>query len=607
MDRSEQKVFNPDDAFFVIDSDHLPDVQSALYGFTFAKDRTIVDSLAGLRGEAPGQDGAYVYISREDGRITVTQDFIGCYGLYLFRSKDYFAISNSFQYLVDHVKQSWPLNINWEYADYLLAADLCASVYGETMISEITMLDRCAVVEIDIAQKQFMLRYMDYRENTVDPASPEGLAILDAWQEKWADRIRYIYQAYGNIRTDISGGFDSRETMALFLSSGIDLNQILIFSKDDTLHTHKEDFEIASQIAAHYGFFLNNHQNLVSDPVPFDTRDIWAVSFYTKLGFHRQLFFKNSRHNLRQFMFTGNGGENIRDYWREDEEAYIEKALKRCDAFALSPEICGRLKASTRNVISRTFAAMRQRFAEAGRPLADSELTRVLYRETRCRNHFGKGIVEGWLANIVTLSPLMDPDLYRLRLSSEQCSDRNVLSALILDRYAPDLLSFPFEGGRSIDPATVSFVRTVDTRFPHSGTPAVSLTCGREEIRKDTSRPQSEQEKPDAVLKKAFRSPEIRKLFISSYDEKTYNIIVNDVEHRKYQPLTLAFIVLAITKLKLDTSPAADHDKPFVDYLAELADKYVPEPAPSLTPPRPLWRRAASRVKRLLLRLLKHR
>ena len=99
---------------------------------------------------------------------------------------------------------------------------------------------------------------------------------------------------------------------------------------------------------------------------------------------------------------------------------------------------------------------MRQRFAEAGRPLADSELTRVLYRETRCRNHFGKGIVEGWLANIVTLSPLMDPDLYRLRLSSEQCSDRNVLSALILDRYAPDLLSFPFEGGRSIDPATVS-------------------------------------------------------------------------------------------------------------------------------------------------------
>ena len=606
MSGSEQHRFNPDNAFFVIDSDRLEQTVSSFYGFTFAEDGSIVDNMAGLKGAMPEKDGAYVCIHRDGDRLTVTQDFTGCYGLYLYQKDGYFALSNSFQYLIDDLKQSHTITLNSEYADYMLAADLCASVYGETMVREIVMLDRCAVVTIDIPRKQLEISYEDYEENTIDPASAEGIAVLDKWHKKWVGRIRRIYEQSGNIRTDLSGGFDSRETMALFLSSGINLNDILVFSKEDTLHTHKEDFEIASRIAEHYDFALNSHNNLTRSLNPYTTEEIWSLSFYCKLCFHRQLFFKNGWHRLRQFIFTGNGGENIRDYWHETEEEYIEKALKRCDMYASSPEICERLKQSTRNVITRTFAGLREHFAAVNKPLSGQEMTRILYRETRCRNHFGKGIVEGILANIYSLSPLLDPDLYRLKLVTESCPDRNLLPALIMERYASGLLAFPFDGNRSILPSTIEYAGNLSSRYP---CPQITEAAGSGRRNKADSFPditpdQVPHESPESILKKAFRSQAVKRLFVASYNDATYQIISRDVDNRKYQPLSIAFVVLAIVKLTLDSS--LRQAEPFTDFLvrqAALSEKE--QTVRSDLPSGSLLRRIGSRVKRIIRKLLK--
>ena len=41
-------------------------------------------------------NGAYIYVHTEDDNITITQDYIGSYGLYYYQQDNYFAISNSF-------------------------------------------------------------------------------------------------------------------------------------------------------------------------------------------------------------------------------------------------------------------------------------------------------------------------------------------------------------------------------------------------------------------------------------------------------------------------------------------------------------------------------
>ena len=56
----------------------------------------IIESETDVDGEAIGGEGAYVYVKRDRDRITIQQDFMGSWGLYLFRVGDYFALSNSF-------------------------------------------------------------------------------------------------------------------------------------------------------------------------------------------------------------------------------------------------------------------------------------------------------------------------------------------------------------------------------------------------------------------------------------------------------------------------------------------------------------------------------
>ncbi len=606
MGNTKQQIRPVKDAFFVLDSEHLDSVESRLYGFTF-RQGGIVESAEDLNGEAPEKDGAYIYIHREKDRITVSQDYAGCFGLYLFRKDGYFALGNSFLKLAEYIRERYPMTLNREYADYLLTADLCSAVYGETMIREISTLDRCAVAEISIPEKKLEIRYVDYGENTVDPGSAEGVAILDAWRAKWAGRIRSIYANNENIRTDLSGGFDSRETLALFLSSGIDLNRILVYSHTDQLHTHKEDFEIASEIAKRYGFTLNNQQNLIKRTVPSGTEEVLARSFYAKLGFHKQMYFKNEWNAARLFTFTGNGGECIRDYWSATEESFIAEAVRRCDAFSGSPEIRQRMQRSVREILTRSIGAMRSHFEAAGKPIAEKDLAPTLYRETRCRNHFGKQIVEAYLANIIMLSPLLDSDLYKLKLSSEDCGDRNLLSALIPERYAEGLLDIRFDSGRSVNPETVDYVRKLNSRYPCEKMAPLTRPENRENLIGTGDLPKADPtaEKPEAVLKKAFLGDEIRGVFESCYDAGTYRILRNDIEKRKYFPLTLAYVAFGIVKAMQDIQVSRARVT-FEHYLADQAAQYVPEaekpeqkaPQPAPVPEASFVRKVARRLKK---------
>jgi hypothetical protein len=380
----------------------------------------------------------------------------------------------------------------------------------------------------------------------------------------------------------------------------VDLRGVQVYASPDTLHTHKEDYRIATLLAEKYGFMLNRPVR-PREIDSFNVHDTWALSFYTKLGAHKEMYFKQERFRERKFLFTGNGGECIRDYWPETVEHYVNRAVERCHRYYAKATVdCPRMERSTRNVLNRTFDALRKHYASVNHPVPEEDMTQVLYRETRCRNHFGKAIIESWLSNTVSLSPLMDPDLLRLKRSTAGCQDKSLLVAMILSRYLPDLPDIPFDSGRKIMEDTLLFARQLNQRFPlpsHMERPAVSSPEKASDqpvtLTKDVPLCQADEE-----LKNVFLSPAFEKWFEYLYEIRIYHIIRSDTATRRLYPLYLVYAAVAIVKILMDEKAENHPSVPFVDYLSALASDDFPL---SRVPSRPL----ASRIRSRLLRQIR--
>ncbi len=537
----EKYHFDPKKAFFIIDSDNLDQIKDEFYGFTILNSR-IVKTLQELGSREPEGDGAYVLIRRSGDKITLEQDFMGSYGLYLYRKEGWFALSNSFMRLVEYLKTRQKMTLNVEYADFFVPADLCSVAYGETLVREISCLDRSARVEIDVKAKTFSTTLKDYFENTVALTSPEGMELLDGWFTKWTGLIRNIKAETNNIQTDLSGGFDSRLTFSLLLGAGVELSDMFVFSIQDQLHTHAEDFEIATAIAEHYDFRLNNSSMLTPGIAMEGPRDVLDISMYTKLGFHKQMYSQLRYFEKTRYNFVGNGGECIRDYWSLSAGEYIEEAVRRAKGWP--KDMAPRMENAIRRILTASMEGIRKKFEGFGRPLSPEAMTLNLYRETRCRNHFGKAIVERFLANSITCAPLLDPMLHRLKTSDGVCGDKNLLMAIICTRFCPELMDFKFDNKRFIAPDTVGYAREINGRYPFRK-PWRETVPPVEEERRGHVRSVTPEALTDIMLG-VFRSREIKAHFTDLYGTPGYEKIAQDVQTRKFHPLQNAYAAIAI-------------------------------------------------------------
>ena len=140
LEQGSVNYFDVEKEFFLIDSENLSEVQTRLYGYSiqasgiYEEDNLTPEAVKGLDGR-----GCYVYVEARDGKITIRQDLNGSWGIYLFRNGDYFALSNSFFRLLDHVKFRYPLTVNRDYCHHLLANSLCSQAYSETAVNEIQL------------------------------------------------------------------------------------------------------------------------------------------------------------------------------------------------------------------------------------------------------------------------------------------------------------------------------------------------------------------------------------------------------------------------------------------------------------------------------------
>ena len=454
------------------DSDNLSRVRSRLYGYSiqrtgiYENDDLTPEAIAGLDGR-----GCYIYVEVKDGKITIKQDLNGSWGIYLFRHGDYFALSNSLFRLLDHVKFKYPLTVNRDYCHYLIVNDLCSHVYSQTAVKEVQLLDRSTILHIDISTQSLELELIDYHEQTIALNTAQGIATLDRWFEFWCSVLQGVAQHTPFITADLSGGFDSRISFVLLLHSGIDCNKIKINSYPTS--KHEEDYNISSKIAEHYGFKLN--QSLpASNYLNYSLADVFNSNFYNRQTFHKVVeLYLNKKRLEKIYSLNGYAGETMRRYWHNSPKKFIDNQRGKTNYYSHS--LSSELLHSVKTILQSDFNDLREKYKIKN---ADSiRIPQYLYQETRCRHHFGKISLGRYFTNEFMLSPALDPEIRTLQLDASECPDQNLLLALLFTRYEPDLLTFPFNGGRSIAQKTIAYAQKLNERFPRQVT-TDNVDCG---------------------------------------------------------------------------------------------------------------------------------
>lgn len=464
------------DQFFIIDRESLDEVRTRMYGYYLDENGiTTNQSFDESKNIEPGRAGAYIVVRRSEQEITITQDYCGSYGLYLFEKDGYFALSNSFLCLVDYLKTRYPLTMDKDFADYLLICDFSPVAYGRTLIQEIRLLDRNAIVSIRLPDGKPEIRIDVPQIQTVLLDSEEGIRILDNWYDRWTGMLRSIASKTRNLTVDLSGGFDSRMTFLLAACSGIDLSSINIDSSTDGRHTHKEDFEIASEIAEHFGFTLNDTSMMNRHRKPIRPQEAIRLVFNVSLGFTKQTNFLRGRLDETRFRVTGAAGASIRDFWDMPVNEFL--ALQRERTNNLPKLAKAHFTRVQEDVLKESIAQVAAKYQITD--LQSRELPWLLNKEERVRNHFGKDAVETWFDNDIKLMPLLDRDLNRLCACTMECPDKDLLIAVMFSRYCADLLKFKFDSGRCIAPETIEYAAKINAKYPMNARTAEDLNWER--------------------------------------------------------------------------------------------------------------------------------
>ena len=236
---------------------------------------------------------------------------------------------------------------------------------------------------------------------------------------------------------NLSGGFDSRVILSIFLNSGINLNNILINSINDKKHGHDEDFKIATNISSKYGFKLNNY-SLDTNGSLWSLYDTLSCSFYTKFGFHKEFYWKNKFLNKPKFIFIG-GGE-IRGAPNKPIQEYIEEISSVGKHFGKE------FYYSTKRILERSVTSLKKNNIYDN----DYKLSSDLYYNGRKINHDCKATLEAFIDNYYLIQPMVDIDIRKINFDIKNRLSHDLL-AFVYVRFARELINFQIQGNRTVN------------------------------------------------------------------------------------------------------------------------------------------------------------
>lgn len=544
------KTIDFSEYFFVIDSDNISDTKTDMFGYAIQTDgvyeRANVDKLKPDQLEGCG---AYVHIERTDKGIVLRQDAGGSFGLYLYRKDGYFAISNSFFRLVEHLQGKKEMTVNKDYVNHFLVSWLTSLSYGQTALNEVELVHAHASVIISWDGKiEYDLR--EYNYNTIPINSKEGIELIDKWYNKWLGIVRNIAGNANQVFADLSGGMDSRLVFMFLLNSGVDLNRVFIRSLNENVHTHSEDYEIANDIAAKYNFVLNDVSLIDGNGYNLSQDEVIQLAFYVKMLFHKEMTFPNTIQKVRRYWFGGFGGELIRPYWNMTPERQIDGERMRTEN-GYSYGVGHELAKSSENILRDTYRSIKEKYTISEEDPRDYSFH--AFRECYSRNHFGKIMVEASFSNAVKLSPIIDPLIQKIKLDDPECGDKNLLVSFIFTRYAKELLDIRFDSNRSYAPETLEYAKKINEKWPFSGseTDIVKEFHFEETIHEygSNDNPVTLRETSNDYIYSIFKSDRFKEFFCNYYSEEIYDYAETFKANNNYFPNRYVYSVVAVGTL----------------------------------------------------------
>lgn len=571
FDKTNYKnFFKPENNFFIIDSNNIHSIDTKMYGYCVNENGILEDSK--YKKEIINDKfrcGAYVLVLANKQEIVIRQDNNGSYGLYCYKENGYFAISNSFHYLLDYLKSKCNLSINHDYAYSFFMDYLGSTSFSDTPINEIELLDKDFIVHIDKKNSTIFFERITNEDGNFRIDSKEGIAILDSWFNKWTRFFCKLFDKTKQINLSLSGGFDSRITFMLVLKSGINIKDILVSSFTDELHTHKEDYEIASSIAGYYGFPLNNN-TFKNEKVNYSLEDMLNISLYVKMSANKQMYFRNNFYEEKRFYISGLGGEALRARSKIPFKEYINQ--KKAKTHRFTSWLAEKAEASITYSLNKTMGKIFSKHPNVN--LDSKEFYTYLHRETDCRSHSGKSAVESYLSNVISIMPLIDSQIRMIKPSCLECDDEDLLICLLYIRYCPELLDFKFQGGRSISAKTIEYAKKLNTMYPiriedetQNRHDTIFSVCLKDECVSKVIKINNQVvpiEAPKQYLKSVFDTSIFQKTFSIYFNEQIIKFAKSIFENTSHNPMREIYSALAIGKVVEDVVTSNNLSSPSI-------------------------------------------
>ncbi len=541
------------DSFFIIDSNNFRGINDKLYGFSILNNTIVkeedIDSNTLLSGF-----GAYVHIKDYNEKISIYQDSNGSWGLYLYKYDDYFAISNSFLYLVEYLKSNHYLSLNEDYASCLMFVENIPLTFKQTLINEIERIPSNCAVHIDKINGEILFEKIDYNIHSIPLDSQNALDVLDDWFYRWIEVFRFIKKNTNNIEFDLEGSIDSKIILMFALFANIDCSQICFKINPQDILSDKINNEFYSKL---------NQKNFSGEKIYFNDLDtILDLACYIYLGFSNKPYYNFFRTSEPIYNFSGSTTKMINFKNNFNGKSFYQ-ILDYC--INNSKFTDQSLAASFQNLLFSSLDELKFEFGISNEDF--NVLFDLIYDETILSNYFGKFVVSEFLTNKFIISPFMDSNLHKLKLSTVECNDQNLLYAVILTRYFPKFLKFT-NINFNISENTFDYAIKINRIKPFILKDFDHISCHKSiKDYGDANEEQYSIQDINNYLINAFKSLGFKMDFASNFSYRIYFDLLNHIENTNDD---LRYVYSSFQVLKIVSDIKEDNDFKFSEWVSNL-------------------------------------
>ncbi|MBF9197507.1 hypothetical protein [Microvirga terrestris] len=388
----------------------------------------------------PGQDGSYIIVNTYREEAVIGTDFSGYYKLFLYQRGEKWALSNSFIELVRYTaSRNLPVTIDENH----LSSFFIPGPFGDQLTSLRTSVKEIRLIPSTmeaVLTKAFFGTALTLRP--VSTASGHALNVrsyreaLQDYLRLWVGRMATVLKSGLYVRSDLTGGRDSRAVLSLMLAAARNIGSDFIRQINFTSEIGaKGDFALACQIAERFQLRFMDKREDLRVPIRLDTSEAYEKWKSLCLGVYGPIYFPVTRPVPTALSFGGAGGEGHRRFY---PSVPPNRFLNQQRGFFPSSAQFKRLKRD----ILEDLSSLRHGTEASVDPMI------VHYRHFRDRCHGGRAPQYGNL-----ISPLSGANL---RWASSLCSpdqiERSQVLADILINANRELATMPYdEPGKSFD------------------------------------------------------------------------------------------------------------------------------------------------------------